>query len=65
MGFPQAADPLHGGGGHDAVTGLAGSDADGCGQMRLAGPGRTEEHHVALVRDEVECGEVVDRLAAD
>ena len=47
------------------MPGLAGADRDPGGEVGLAGAGRAEEHHVALLGDEVEGAEVGDGVALE
>src|ERR671919_438804 len=48
-----------------AVAGEAGADRDRDRQVRLAGPGRPEQHDVVLGVQEVELAEVLDHLLLD
>ena len=55
VGGGEPVGPGGGGGEQDAVPGLAGLDAEPCGEHGLAGSGRAEQHDVGLRRDEVQC----------
>jgi hypothetical protein len=63
VGLGEAGDPLGRGGERDAVTGLAGPDADPDGEVGLAGARRAEEHDVGALGDEVEGPEMQDGVA--
>jgi site-specific DNA recombinase len=65
VGDAEAVHPLPGGGEGDPVAGLAGPDADGDRQMRLARPRRPEEDRVGPRLDEVERAEVGHHLSSD
>jgi hypothetical protein len=56
-------EPLRRDGEQDTVAGLAGADRETGREVGFAGAGRTEEHHVVLRGDEVQCGEVGDGVA--
>lgn len=58
----ETVDPLAGGGERDAVSGLAGGDPQGDGQVCLAGAGRAEEDHVLLAGDEIQGAQMGHRL---
>ena len=47
----------------DAIALLDGGEADGLGEMALAGAGRAEEEHVLALVDEAAVGELEDETA--
>ena len=49
----------------DAVALLDRGEAEGLGEVALAGAGRAEEEHVLAALDEARGGELVDELAVD
>ena len=57
----EAVDPLLGGRERDAVSGLAGLDCQRDREVALAGPGRAEEAHVAVLVGPRELREVQDQ----
>ena len=61
LGRAQAVDPLVGGGEGDPVAASGGLDPEGDRQVGLAGPGRSQEHDVLGLGEEVELGEVGDQ----
>ena len=63
MRVAQQRDPFGGGAEGDAVPGQAGADAQGDGEVRLAGAGRAEQHDVLAAGEEVQLPEGQDGLA--
>jgi hypothetical protein len=65
VGLGEAGDPLRGGGELHPVARLARADGKPDRQVGLAGPRRTEEHHVLAGGDEVQGAQVRDGVALE
>ena len=65
LGVGERRDPFGRGADGNAVAGRAGADPERDREVRLAGPGRSEQDDVLLARQEIELAEMQDRVALE